>query len=110
MNLKLTKVQFINVKIDNLTAEEALIAADNLVQQRKNAFIVTPNVDHLVLLEQNGKLRSAYSNADLTLADGMRIIWFSKFFSHPIKEKISSSDSIKGSTPLGNTTIFELLT
>ena len=92
MNLKLTKVQFLNVKIDNLTAEEALIAADNLVQQRKNAFIVTPNVDHLVLLEQNEKLRNAYSNADLTLADGMPIIWFSKFFSHPIKEKISGSD------------------
>lgn len=71
---------------------EAVQSADALIRKRKNSFIVTPNVDHFVLLEQNAELREAYRNADLVLADGMPIIWFSRLFGKSIKEKISGSD------------------
>ncbi|MCQ2053807.1 MAG: WecB/TagA/CpsF family glycosyltransferase [Fibrobacter sp.] len=86
------RVKFLNVKIDNCSMDEALEYACTLVEKKQNAFVVTPNVDHLVLLEKNEPLRKAYDQADLILADGMPIIWFSKLFKTPIKEKISGSD------------------
>ena len=86
------KVRFLNVSIDNLTMDEALLAADGLIRQGKMSFITTPNVDHLVILEKNRELQEAYAQADLVLADGMPLVWFSRFYGTPIKEKISGSD------------------
>lgn len=86
------RVNFLNVKIDNCSMDEALGYACTLVEKKQNAIVVTPNIDHLVLLETNESLRNAYNQADLILADGMPIIWFSKLFGTPIKEKISGSD------------------
>ena len=88
----MSKVRFLNVMIDSLFMDEAIAVADELVKKRNNSFIVTPNVDHLVLLESNQELRDAYSKADLVLADGMPIVWLSKYYGGVIKEKISGSD------------------
>lgn len=88
----MSKVRFLNVSIDNLTMDEAVCVTDSLIKSGKRSFIVTPNVDHLVLLESNEELRKAYDAADLVLADGMPIVWLSKYFGRPIKEKISGSD------------------
>lgn len=86
------KVRFLNVSVDNLTMDEAVVAADTLIKKGGAAFIATPNVDHLVLLEQHDELKAAYENADLVFTDGMPIVWFSKLLGRPIKEKISGSD------------------
>lgn len=88
----MSKVHFLNVTIDSLTMDEAVVVADELVKKRRCSFIVTPNVDHLVLLESNQELRDAYDRADLVLADGMPIVWLSKYYGEKIKEKISGSD------------------
>lgn len=42
-----------NTEIDNLTMEETLQVVDILIQKQKNAYVVTPNVDHIVKLESN---------------------------------------------------------
>ncbi len=81
-----------NTEIDNLTMQEALAEIDNLIQKNKNSYVVTPNVDHIVQLEKGGPLNEVYKNADLILADGKPLIWISKWYKNPIKEKISGSD------------------
>ena len=81
-----------NIEIDNLTMSETLSSIEDLIRQRKNAYVVTPNVDHVVKIESNEKLRAAYSEASLILTDGKPLIWASKLYRTPIKEKISGSD------------------
>ena len=88
----MNRIKFMNTDIDNLTMSETLSAIEDLIQQRKNAYVVTPNVDHIVKLESNEKLKTSYSEADLILTDGMPLIWASKIYRTPIKEKISGSD------------------
>ena len=83
---------FMNTEIDNLTMDEALEKIDLLIQQNKNAYVVTPNVDHIVQLERDGELAEVYKHADLILTDGKPLIWISKLYKTPIKEKISGSD------------------
>lgn len=86
------RMQFMNTEIDNLTMEEAVQEIDRLVKQNQNAYVVTPNVDHIVQLERGGELTEVYKNADLILTDGKPLIWISKWHGTPIKEKISGSD------------------
>lgn len=63
-----------------------------LIQENKNAYVVTPNVDHIVQLETNKELQDVYANASLILTDGKPLLWIAKWYGTPIKEKISGSD------------------
>ena len=81
-----------NITVDNLTMKESLAYIDQLIRQRKNAYVVTPNVDHIVKLETDKELQEIYEHADLVLTDGKPLIWISKLYGKPIKEKVSGSD------------------
>lgn len=88
----MSRMRFMNIEIDNLTMQEALSAIDRLIQESKGSYVVTPNVDHIVQLETNKELQAVYKNAALILTDGKPLIWISKWYGTPIKEKISGSD------------------
>lgn len=88
----MARIQFMNTEIDNLTMQEALDAIDKLIQKKINAYVVTPNIDHIVQLETNANFREIYKNADLILTDGKPLLWISKLYGISIKEKISGSD------------------
>ena len=81
-----------NTEIDNLTMDEALLEIDHIIQEECGTYVVTPNVDHIVQLETNKDLQMAYQNARLRITDGKPLIWISKLYRTPIKEKISGSD------------------
>lgn len=88
----MSRIKFMNTEIDNLTIDEALKRIDELILENKNAYVVTPNVDHIVRLERDGELKEVYRHADLILTDGKPLVWISKLYGKPIKEKISGSD------------------
>ena len=88
----MARMKFMNTEIDNLTMKEALVRIDELIKENKNAYVVTPNVDHIIQIERGGELVEVYKNADLILTDGKPLIWISKWYGTPIKEKISGSD------------------
>ena len=88
----MARMKFMNTEIDNLTMNETLLAIDNLIQENKCAYVVTPNVDHIVQLETNKELQNVYANASLILTDGKPLLWIAKWYGTPIKEKISGSD------------------
>lgn len=88
----MSRMNFLNTEIDNLTMNEALDRAEELILKKKPSYVVTPNVDHIVKLESDKEFQDVYKNADLILTDGMPLIWISKIKGNPIKEKISGSD------------------
>ena len=88
----MARQKFMNTEIDNLTMQEALETIDALIEENKNAYVVTPNVDHIVQLETNKELQDVYANASLILTDGKPLLWIAKWYGTPIKEKISGSD------------------
>lgn len=88
----MSRIKFMNTEIDNLTMQEALDEINRLIKERKCAYVVTPNVDHIVQLETNKELQAVYANASLILTDGKPLLWIAKWYGIPIKEKISGSD------------------
>ncbi|MEM9410736.1 MAG: WecB/TagA/CpsF family glycosyltransferase [Planctomycetota bacterium] len=57
-------------------------------------FVVTPNVDHTVLLTENTQLQRAYEDADMILADGHPIVWASKLLRRPLPERVPGSELV----------------
>lgn len=90
--LNTNRMEFLNTKIDNLTMEESLKIIDLLINIKNPSYVVTPNVDHIVKLEEDKEFQEVYENANLILTDGMPLIWISKIKKTPIKEKVSGSD------------------
>lgn len=86
------RIRILNTYIDNVTMDEAVEWVRRGVAERSREYIVTPNLDHLVNLEEDPEFRRAYGQAGLILADGISMVWLGKLFRTPIKEKVSGSD------------------
>ena len=88
----MSRMEFMNIHIDNLTMAEALDRVSQLVENTRQSYIVTPNVDHIIKLQKDDEFLEIYENASLVLTDGQPLVWISKLYNRPIKEKISGSD------------------
>lgn len=87
------KIRLFGIEFDNITMEETLVRIDHLVRDRIPSYVVTPNVDHVVLLHGNDvSFTRAYSEASLVLPDGKYIVWASRLAGKPLREKVSGSD------------------
>ena len=54
----------------------------------------TPNVDHVVLAEQDQRFRSAYEQVSLSLVDGTPVLWASRILGRSLPGKVSGSDLV----------------
>lgn len=86
------KLKLFNIYIDNITMKECINRIDEYIKDGKYHYVVTPNVDHIVRLQQDKEFAEIYNNADLVVTDGMPLVWYSKIKKPAIVEKISGSD------------------
>ena len=89
-----TRLKVGAVPIDVVTFAGALDAIEALVSAKRGGFVVTPNIDHVVLAEQNDAFRAAYQGASLSLVDGQPLVWASPMVGERLPEKISGSDLV----------------
>lgn len=95
------RVRIGHALIDDLTLPEALEAIVALVERRQGGAVFTPNVDHVVLLDEDARLRDAYASASLSLPDGQFVIWASRLLGTGLRAKVSGSDLIGPLLKLG---------
>lgn len=88
------------INIDSLRMGQAVDRVQEWVHRSKNPsegeckYVVTPNVDHTVLLQENSALQAAYRDADLILADGHPIVWASRLLRQPLPERVPGSELV----------------
>ncbi len=90
------RVPLFGIKIDPLTLEQA---ARTVLQWSARPFthcrfVVTPNVDHLVMLRESGLLREVYADAHLVLADGWPVVTAARLLGKPLPERVAGSDLV----------------
>ena len=56
--------------------------------------MATVNTDFLVQAQENATLRNLLQSADMCTADGMPLVWGSKLFGAPLKERVAGSDMV----------------
>ena len=81
----MNRVKLLNVSIDNLSESE-------LLSKLKSGIVFTPNVDHLMKLQDDREFFKTYNCASYKLCDSKILFFVSKLLGTPIKEKISGSD------------------
>jgi len=102
------KTLALGVLVDVLTMEGAVAKVIGFLQQAEAAapcrIVVTPNLDHAVQLRQSADLRAVYADAALVLADGMPLVWASRFGDRPLPQRVTGSDltpAVLAAAPVG---------
>lgn len=80
-------VKLLNASIHNLSQKELLVKLTEF-----GGFLITPNVDHLVKLQNDAEFLEVYNQATYRVCDSKILQYASYFLGNPIKEKISGSD------------------
>jgi N-acetylglucosaminyldiphosphoundecaprenol N-acetyl-beta-D-mannosaminyltransferase len=90
------KYKLFGVQIDALKLSGAVKLVQSWIDKNQNGcrYVVTPNVDHAVLLNEDENFRACYRDADLILADGHPIVWASKLLRRPLPERVAGSDLV----------------
>jgi N-acetylglucosaminyldiphosphoundecaprenol N-acetyl-beta-D-mannosaminyltransferase len=88
------KVIIGNVLIDNLTMNESLDVIEQFIIERKPRYLNSANVDIIVRYNKDRQFAKFYDRGSLCLADGVPILWASRFLGTALKEKVSGSDLV----------------
>ena len=87
-----SKVRIGNIFIDNITMAGTLEKIEGFIQKDRPISIVTPNADHIVRLQKDKEFLDIYKRAALILADGMPLVWASRFLHKPLVSRVTGSD------------------
>lgn len=90
------RVELFGVQMDPLRMDQAVAQVLSWVQDDRTRcrFVVTPNVDHVVMLEHHQGLQAAYRDASLVLVDGAPVLWSSRLLGHALPERVAGSDLV----------------
>lgn len=85
-------VALLGVAVGNLTMQDVLDAVDAYIAEGGFHQIATANVDFLVNAANDEELRETLGRCDIVLADGMPLVWASRFLGNGLEERVAGAD------------------
>ena len=86
------RIDVMGVQFDNVTMDEAVARAAELLEAPGASYAVTPNAEIVYEAMHDAALRSLLNGADLVLPDGSGIVLGAKLLKTPLKEKVAGID------------------
>ena len=90
------RVGLFGMHIDRLTMPEAVAQLMKWVSEPEFEcrYVVTPNVNHVVMFQKHAGLRAAYAEAGLVLADGFPVVLASRWCGRALPARVTGSDIV----------------
>jgi N-acetylglucosaminyldiphosphoundecaprenol N-acetyl-beta-D-mannosaminyltransferase len=82
----------LGMPLDNVTLDEAAHIIERAVETRTRLSFVTPNVNWMVRALKDPSAMRQIVNADLSLADGVPVVWLAKQLGMPLQERVAGAD------------------
>lgn len=86
------RVEILGVAFDNVTLEEAVDRAMELLREEKPHLVVTPNAEIVQQSRQDPEFSRIIAGADLVIPDGVGVIYASKILGRPLKSRVPGVD------------------
>ncbi len=83
------KTLIYGTEYNNLTLAEAADMTDRMLEEGGSHRIVTPNAEIAYLAKNDEKLREIINTSDLSVADGIGVVYASKIYRTPLKQKVA---------------------
>ncbi len=92
------RVRMFGITLHRLGLSEAVANLSAWMRQDMGRvrYVVTPNVDHLVMLRRDIEFRATYDDASLVVADGLPLVLASRLLGTALPERVAGSDLVPG--------------
>ena len=77
--------------VDAVTPAETTAYIGAAIRHRKRCFLSTPNMSWITTSQVDAKFRDSILSSDLSIADGMPLVWVARLLGLPI-QRIAGSD------------------
>ena len=92
----------LGLPIDIVTMRETVEAVRVAVRERRRLFLSTPNLNFLIACQADDAFRRSVIESDLSVADGMPLVWMSRMLGIPLAERVTGSglfERLRGDPP-----------
>ncbi|MDZ7363220.1 MAG: WecB/TagA/CpsF family glycosyltransferase [candidate division KSB1 bacterium] len=86
------RVKILGVNVDRVSLTDTVARVEKFIVERKPRLVITPNVDHLIKARKDKEFKRIYEEADLSVPDGVPLLWAAKFLGTPLVERVNGTD------------------
>lgn len=86
------KTDILGVRFDDLAPDEMVRTAASLIQAGGFHYAVTPNPEFILAARDNPAFRDALNQADLSMPDGIGVVYASKILGRPLPHRVPGID------------------
>lgn len=92
MTGKREKMQLWGISIDRVNRREAMAVFHQLMDEPGCSMIVTPNSEIVMAASKDEEMKALLDEADLTIPDGIGLVYASKILKQPLTERVTGID------------------
>ncbi len=95
--LKIDRIKIGRAFVDATSISEALdILVEHASARKAPLYVVTPNAQHVVMLEDDPEFRDVYEHAALVLPDGASLLGAARILGARLRERVTGIDLFQG--------------
>lgn len=93
--VKRDQVVILGVPVDNVTEEEALAKIEAFIENGRPHQVVTVNPEFVMAAQSDANFFQVLKEADLSLPDGVGLLWAARFLGIPLNERLAGVDTVR---------------
>ena len=82
----------LGLPFDAIDMDKAMAELLTAAKTGTRCFLSTPNLNWLIACQHDEEFRNSVLQSDLSLADGMPLVWLSRLFGLPLRQRVPGSD------------------
>ncbi|HDY85272.1 hypothetical protein LCGC14_0480370 [marine sediment metagenome] len=100
-SLKRNCWSILGLPFDTVNMQQTVTQVLNAIDMKQRCFLSTPNLNFAIACQHDVDFYQSVVDSDLSIADGMPLIWISKLLNIPITERVAGSSLFEqlSSTP-----------
>lgn len=95
-------VDILGVSIDNVGMQDVLSTITSFLKEGKNKVVFTPNSEIIMLAKDDPEIRNILNGADLSIPDGIGVVYASKIMGKPLPERVTGFDTMQNLLGIGS--------
>jgi N-acetylglucosaminyldiphosphoundecaprenol N-acetyl-beta-D-mannosaminyltransferase len=86
------RLEILGVPVDHVTAEDALGVCADVLRSQRQVQVVTVNPEFVMAARRDPAFMTVLRSAELSLADGVGMVWASRLLGRPLPERVAGVD------------------
>lgn len=87
------KVKIAGIGVDSYSFDDAVqIILKHIAADKEPQYIVTPNAQHVVLVQNDLVFKQVYEKAFLVVPDGVPLLWVARLLNTPLQGRVNGTD------------------